>query len=57
MKDYRPSFSTIARFITSLEPNLRTIFSALCQQILKDCSIDMDTAVLNGTKIEANANK
>lgn len=57
MKDYRPSFSTIARFITSLEPKLRIIFSTLCKQIFKDCSIDMDTVFLDGTKIEANANK
>ena len=58
MAQTRPSYSTIANFInTVIVPNENEIFRAINNQIIKELSITLDDAFIDGTKWEANANK
>ena len=51
-------YSTIAKFINKvIVPNEEKIFSLLCRQIAKETGIRFEDAFIDGTKIEANANK
>lgn len=54
----RPKKSTIANFINSfIMPNQEQIFSLVTKAILKELDIPLTDASVDGTKIEANANK
>ena len=58
MAQTRPSYSTIACFINAvIVPNEDAIFRAINNQIIKELSISLDDAFIDGTKWEANANK
>ena len=58
MEQVRPSYSTIANFINNvIVPNEIEIFGAINRQIMKELSIELDDAFVDGTKWEANANK
>lgn len=58
MEQVRPSYSTIANFINKvIVPNEKEIFGAINKQIIKELSIDITDAFVDGTKWEANANK
>lgn len=58
MEQIRPSYVTISNFINNvIAPNEDIIFSLINKQIVKDLSVDLDDAFIDGTKWEANANK
>ncbi len=51
-------YSTISKFINNvIVPNEKEIFSLICKQLKKELNIDFEDAFIDGTKIEANANK
>ena len=58
MEQTKVSYSTFSHFINKvIVPNEKEIFSLLNLQIKKELNIDFDDAFIEGTKIEANANK
>ena len=53
-----PSYATISRFIKeTIEPNINPIFTCITTKIYEKCGLKMDTCFIDGTKLEANANK
>ena len=53
-----PDHNTIARFRSSkLKKHIKTIFSQIVQLLAKEGFINIEEAYVDGTKIEANANK
>lgn len=53
-----PSYKTICEFINEvIKPNAYQIFSLITKTIIKEYNIDISDQYLDGTKIEANANK
>ena len=58
MEQIQPSYSTISNFINSvIVPNEKEIFKLLNLQIKKELDIEFEDAFIDGTKMEANANK
>lgn len=58
MHQVRPSYSTIANFINSVIVEYEEeIFACINRQIIKEMSIAVSDAFIDGTKWEANANK
>lgn len=58
MEQVRPSYSTIASFINKvIVPNETAVFSMVNKQIAKELGVELDDAFIDGTKMEANANK
>lgn len=58
MENRMPTYATIGNFIKRyIEPHEEEIFSKLTKEIFKECGIEMTKAYIDGTKIEANANK
>ena len=58
MEQVMPSYVTISNFINNvIAPNEDLIFSLINKQIMKELSVDLDDAFVDGTKWEANANK
>lgn len=58
MEQIQPSYTTISNFINNvIVPNETIIFSLLNIQIKKELGIEFEDAFLDGTKMEANANK
>lgn len=56
--DIKPSHNTIARFIREeLSQSIEAIFKEVNDYIEKHDSIDVNTIYIDGTKLEANANK
>ncbi|MDO4199063.1 MAG: transposase [Erysipelotrichaceae bacterium] len=54
----RPSYKTIHEFIDMvIRPNYYRIFSLITTTIIRELNIDISDQYLDGTKIEANANK
>ena len=53
-----PTHMTISNFINKyLTDNIENIFKEIMNKIVKTNNIDLDHAYIDGTKIEANANK
>ena len=53
-----PDFSIICLFINEyIVPNQYEIFTCITKQIIKDFNLDISDVYIDGTKIEANANK
>ena len=53
-----PSYSTICRFIKDvIQPHHDEIFALITKKIYEKCHVENDTCFIDGTKIEANANK
>ena len=58
MEQTRVDHTTISKFInTVIVPNEQEIFSLICMQLAKELDIKFEDAFIDGTKIEANANK
>ena len=58
MEQERPSYSSFCHYInTFIVPNTEEIFACVVIEILKECGIELDDAFIDGTKIEAFANK
>ena len=58
MEGQLPDHSVIGKFINKyILPNQYEIFTCLTKQIIKEFSIDVSNVYIDGTKIEANANK
>ena len=58
MDQTKVDFTTISKFInTVIVPNEQEIFSLICTQLKKELSLSFEDAFVDGTKIEANANK
>lgn len=58
MEQERPSYVTIAKFLNNVVvKHHKEIFSSIIKTILKKYDICIDDVFLDGTKIEANANK
>ncbi len=58
MEQVRPSYTTISNFInTVIVPNEKEIFGSINRQIIREMSISLTDAFIDGTKWEANANK
>ena len=58
MQEEIPTYRTICNFINEyIVPNTDAIFQAINNAILNECGINLDDAYIDGTKIEANANK
>ena len=58
MQEEIPTYRTICNFINEyIVPNTDAIFQAVNNAILNECSINLEDAYIDGTKIEANANK
>jgi transposase len=54
----KPTHMTFANFINQeLKENIKTIFRDINAILVKEAKIDLETAYIDGTKIEANANK
>lgn len=52
------NYSTISKFINNvIVPNEKEVFSLICKQLKKELNITFEDAFIDGTKIEANANK
>lgn len=53
-----PTHMTISNFINKeIEPKMLEIFTRITNEIIKEMDIDTSTLFVDGTKIEANANK
>ncbi len=52
-----PDHSTISRFLKKAEPEISQLFIQFTNKLLEINSIDTDIIYIDGTKIEANANK
>ena len=58
MEQVQPSYTTISNFINKvIVPNEKEIFGLLNIQIAKELSIEFEDGFIDGTKMEANANK
>lgn len=58
MHGEQPSHMSFGNFINEfIVPNHERIFGALMRQIVKECQLDLEDVFIDGTKIEANANK
>ena len=58
MEGNMPDFSTICLFINEyIVPNQYEIFTCITKQIIKEFNLDVDDVYIDGSKIEANANK
>lgn len=58
MKGVHPTYVAFGNFInTYILPHVDEIFSCIMRQIIKECGIRFDDAFIDGTKIEADANK
>ena len=58
MRGEKPSYKVIGNYINDyIVPNTEEIFGVLIRRILKECQIETDDVFIDGTKIEANANK
>lgn len=58
MNQETPSYKTIAEFINEvIVPNTYEIFTLITKTIIQEFRIDISDQYLDGTKIEANANK
>ncbi|MBO4791395.1 MAG: transposase [Clostridia bacterium] len=58
MEQTRPSYTTISNFInTVIVPNEKEIFGTINRQIIKEMSLPLTDAFIDGTKWEANANR
>ena len=58
MESNIPNYSTIGDFInTYIVPYQYEIFTCITKEIVKELNIDTSDAYIDGTKIEANANK
>ena len=54
----KPSYATISNFINDIiKPNIDEIFSLVTKAIFNECKLSMDDVFIDGTKIEADANK
>jgi transposase len=54
----KPTHTTIANFINQeLKGNIETVFRDINEILVKKAKIDLETSYIDGTKIEANANK
>ena len=52
-----PSYVSIGSFINSLKSSVQDIFLGINKEIFKRDSVDLNHTYIDGTKIEANANK
>ena len=53
-----PDYTTISRFINDvILPQKEDLFSRIMKAIFDSCGLEMDTDYIDGTKIEADANK
>lgn len=58
LKGKIPDHTTISRFITEvITPKRNELFSCITAAIFSNCSLDMDTCFIDGTKQEAKSNK
>ncbi len=58
MEQEEPSYATFCDFINKyIKPYSLEIFSALTQAIINEYNINIDNQHIDGTKLEANANK
>ena len=58
MNGVTPSFKTIGNFINHfILPNIDAIFTCLTKKMIEELDINTDTVYIDGTKIEADANK
>lgn len=58
MQEEIPTYRTICNFINEyIVPNTDAIFQAVNKAILDECGINLEDAYIDGTKIEADANK
>lgn len=58
MEGQIPAFNTIGEFINQyIVPYQYEIFTTITKQIIKDFKLQIENAYIDGTKIEANANK
>ncbi|MDO5331619.1 MAG: transposase [Bacillota bacterium] len=58
MQEEQPTYRTLCNFINDyIVPNADALFQSVCNAIVDECGISLDDAYIDGTKIEANANK
>ena len=58
MQEKKPTYATISKFINNvIVGNAKEIFSRIVNSILNKYDIDTSDAFIDGTKLEANANK
>lgn len=58
MEQMKVDYTTISKFINAvIVPNEQEIFSLVCAQLKEELGISFDDAFIDGTKLEANANK
>jgi len=58
MKEEQPSYRTIINFFNDyIVPNEEIIFKLVNKAILEECGVQLEDVYLDGTKIEADANK
>ena len=58
MNGEQPSYVAFGNYINEfILPNRQRIFAAIMRQIVKVCGLDLEDVFIDGTKIEANANK
>ena len=58
MEQQQPTHMAFGTFINEyIVPNAEIIFSTITKEVLKECKIDLVDAFIDGTKIEADANK
>ena len=58
MKEATPTYKTFGNFINDyLKENIQSIFFAISNLIIKKDSVDLEHVYIDGTKLEANANK
>lgn len=58
MRGKQPKHSVFGNFINQyIVPNIDEIFACITKQIIKECNVTLIDAYLDGTKIEADANK
>jgi len=58
MNGEQPSHMAFGNYINEfILPNRQRIFAAVMRQIVKMCGLDLEDVFIDGTKIEANANK
>ncbi len=58
MEQQTPDYSTFCRFINNyILPNQYKIFSLITKAIINEFNVDISVQYIDGTKIEANANK
>ena len=58
MEGYVPDHSTVGNFINNyIVPHQHEIFTCLNKEIIKEFNLDISDCYIDGTKIEANANK